>query len=132
MSEENKEKKKGGNPLWKPGMQSPFPAGRSKGVSLPEKTNRQRRNDAFMDLVRKFKPLQTLAIQAAVKILNDDEANDANKLKSSALIIGTYRDLIKDLYDKNYDDENAEAMNETDNMPRFSLRMINTEEDKAA
>jgi hypothetical protein len=129
---EVKEKKKVGSPLWYPGMESPNKKGRNPGIPTLEKTNRQRRNDAFMDLVRKFKPLQTLAIQAAVKILNDEEANDANKLKSSALIIGTYRDLIKDLYDKNYDDENAEAMNETDNMPRFSLRMINTEEDKAA
>ena len=76
-----------------------------------------------MSLVRKLKPIQTKAIQAAVNILDDKLASENGKLRSAALIIQTYKDLVKDLYDYRYDDEESEEIQQ-DNKPIFSLHMI--------
>lgn len=80
-----------------------------------------------MDLVRKFKPLQTKAIQAAVKIIDNNEAIDANKLKASALIISTYKSLLTEVYDLRYDEEEGEEIQKQNPAPVFSLKMINSE-----
>lgn len=98
--------------------------------ALPQrKTNRKLREAALMELVRKFRPLQTKAIQAAVKILDDERGTEASKLKAAALIIGTYKDLIKEVYDYRYDLEDAEEINkEEEPKPKFSLKMVNTGE----
>lgn len=122
------EKKKRGSPLMYKGMPALNPSGRPKKIFDKEKrTNRELRSEEFMGLVRKFRPHLTKAIQAAVKILDNKEANDQNKLKASALIISTYKDLVKELYDYRYDEEEAEEIQEK-NSPVFSLKIINNEE----
>lgn len=92
------------------------------------KTNREQRTDELMALIRKLKPLQTKAIQAAVKVIDNEEASDQNKLKSAALLISTYRGLLNEVFDYRYDNEEAEAIQEN-NGPVFSLRMIQNEND---
>jgi hypothetical protein len=62
-----------------------------------------------------------------VKILDNKEANDQNKLRASALIISTYKDLVKELYDYKYDNEEAEEIQQK-NAPVFSLKMITGDE----
>lgn len=95
------------------------------------KTNRELREQAFLELVRKFRPLQTKAIQAAVNILDNNQAADQNKLKASALIISTYKSLLAEVYDYRYDEEEAEAMQEANgNQAVFSLRVLEDKEDK--
>ena len=89
-----------------------------------KKSNRVLRQEELLSLVRKFKPIQTKAIQAAVKILDNNESNDASKLRAAALLIETHRALLKDLYDYRYDEEPAEAITEDPPMPKFSLKMI--------
>ena len=89
-----------------------------------KKTNRQRREESLLNLVRKFSGIQTKAIQAAVKILDNNESNDASKLRAAALIIETHRALLKDLYDYRYDEEPAEAITEDPPAPKFSLKML--------
>lgn len=129
LAEELEDKPKRGNPNFFPGMKSLNPAGRPKKVLEKEKkTNRILRSEEFMSLVRKFRPHLTKAIQAAVKILDNKEANDQNKLRASALIISTYKDLVKELYDYKYDNEEAEEIQQK-NAPVFSLKMI-TSDDK--
>lgn len=126
--QDNSEEKKRGNPSLYKGMPSLNPAGRPKKVLEKEKrTNRELRSDQFLQLVRKFKPHLTKAIQAAVSILDNKEANDQNKLKASALIISTYKDLIKDLYDYRYDNEEAEEIQQN-SATVFSLKMITGDE----
>ncbi len=97
------------------------PLGRSKS-----KSNRQLRQDEFLSLVRKFKPHLTKAVQAAVTILDSDKATESGKLRASALIISTYKDLLKDLYDYRYDEEDGEEIQEK--LPDFSLTMIEDDE----
>jgi len=99
------------------------PAGRSRVLDADKPTNRILREKALMELVRKFRPLQTKAIAAAVQILDNKEASENGKLRSAALIIQTYKDLIKDVYNHQYDDESAEEIQQ-ENKPIFSLRML--------
>lgn len=103
--------------------------GRPKIKDAEKPTNRSLREKSFLQLVRKFYPLQSQAIQVAAKIMNDEKASENGRLKGAALIITTYKDLLKDVYDYRYDEESAEPMQE-DNKPVFSLRMINSEQDK--
>jgi len=103
-------------------------AGRKKKTdedrNKEKKTNRQRREESLLNLVRKFSGIQTKAIQAAVKILDNNESNDASKLRAAALIIETHRALLKDLYDYRYDEEPAESITEDPPAPKFSLKML--------
>lgn len=101
--------------------------GRPRTVSLPKRTNREIRQDELMTLLRKLKPIQSKAIQSAVKVLDSSEAADANKLKASALIIQTYRQLLLDTFDYRYDDEGSEEVQEK-NVPLFSLKVLNQED----
>lgn len=134
MENENKEevkvKRPVGNPAWKPGF-SPNPGGKSKRGPLDKPlTNREVRSAELLSLVRKFKPLQSKAIQAAVKVIDSDEAADQNKLKASALLIQTYRQLLLDTFDFRYDDAETEEVNQ--NQPSFSLKLINSDEEQKA
>ena len=123
-AEETQEKRKVGNPQWQKGTASPNPNGRPKGLNREKKTNRTLRFESLLDLLRKFKPLQTKAIQAAVAILDDKEASENGKLRSAALIIQTYRELIKDAYMKEYDEEESEEIQQKNGGPVFSLRVL--------
>lgn len=127
---EQAEERRRGRKDWIKGMESPNKKGRGAGVSVPAKTNRELRSQALMELIRKFKPHVSKSIMSAVNIIDDNEANDANKLKASALIIGTYKDLLKDVYDHRYDTEENEEI-QANNGPVFSLKMIDPDE-KAA
>ena len=116
------EKKKRGNPTWGKGMQSPNPAGRPYNDDREKKTNRALREKAFVQLLRKFAPHQSKAVMTAVRVMDNAEASDQNKLKASALIIGVYKDLLKDAYHKDYDTDQGEEIQ--DNSPAFSLHYV--------
>jgi hypothetical protein len=122
-AEETQEKRKVGNPQWQKGTASPNPNGRPKGLNREKKTNRENRSAELLNLIRKFKPLQTKAIQAAVNILDNEEASENGKLRASAMIIQTYKELLKDLYDYRYDDEESEDIQQHNNV-KFSLHML--------
>lgn len=116
------EQPKRGNPQWGKGV-SGNPDGRPKVLDKDKKTNRTQRQQEFMGLVRKFKPHLAKAVKAAVDILDNPEASESGKLRSSALILQTYKDLVKELYDFRYDEEEAEEIQQS-NAPVFSLKMI--------
>lgn len=105
------------------------PSGRPPKDPTKIKTNREQRTDELMALIRKLKPLQTKAIQAAVKVIDKTDASDQNILKASALLLSTYRGLLNEVYDYRYDSEEAEAIQEN-NGPTFSLRMIDFDKEK--
>lgn len=121
-NEENKPRR--GNPNFWKGMPSLNPDGRPKVLDKDKKSNKTRRSESFLELVRKFRPHLSKAVMTAVTIMGDDKSSESGKLRASALIIQTYRELVKDLYDAKYDDEEAEAIQETDNRPVFSLKVI--------
>lgn len=122
--EEPQEKKATGFALNPDGINK---KGRPRMLRLPERTNREIRQSELISLVRKFKPLQTKAIQAAIKIIDSQDSNDSNKLRASALLIQTYRQLLLDTFDYRYDDEQSEEIQDK-NVPIFSLKIINTED----
>lgn len=124
----NPQEKKRGNPGWQPGV-SGNTAGRPKTIDRDKKTNRTLRQEEYLSLVRKFKPHLAKAIRAATNILDDPDASEAGKLRSSALILQTYKDLIRELYLTAYDDEEAEEIQEN-NKPVFSLRIIGEEKEE--
>lgn len=97
--------------------------------NLEKKTNRQIREQELLSLTRKFKPHVAKAVQAAVKIIDNPESADANKLKASALLIQTYRQLLLDTFDHRYDDSDAEGIQE-DNTPVFSLKVLDDSSEK--
>ena len=109
--------------------QSGNPMGRPRVKDIEKLTNRSLREKALLELIRKFRPLQTKAIQAAVNILDNKESADQNKLKSAALIISTYKSLLTEVYDYRYDEEEAEEMQAENQMPKFSLHVINKDEE---
>ena len=127
-AEETQEKRKVGNPQWTKGRSGNV-HGRPKGLNKEKKTNRENRSAELLNLIRKFKPLQTKAIQAAVNILDNEEASENGKLRASAMIIQTYKELLKDLYDYRYDDEESEDI-QANNSPVFSLRVLENSDKK--
>lgn len=124
---EEEQKRRRGNPQWSRGMPSPNSLGRPKVLNKEKKTNRELRGEELMNFVRKLKPHQTKAIQAAVGILDNKEASENGKLRASAMILQLYKDLVKDLYDFRYDDEGAEEIQQK-NAPVFSLKMLNSDD----
>lgn len=123
------EQTKRGNPAWGKGV-SGNPEGRPRVLDKDKKTNREIRGETLLHLVRKFRPHLTRAINAAVEILDNRESSETGRLKASALIITTYRDLVKDVYDLRYDDEEGTEIQEQNKMPTFSLHMIGGEDTK--
>lgn len=101
--------------------------GRPLVVDAEKPTNKSLRNKAFLQLLRKFAPLQTKAVQTAVNIMENEKSSEAGKLKASALIITTYQQLLKETYNYLYDDEDATPIQEENNKPVFSLRMLKPE-----
>jgi hypothetical protein len=125
--QEAKPKRKGNPMIYKghPGLPG---AGRPRLEAEREKpTNRVLRQKEFLSLVRKFRPYQTKAIQAVVKIIDNQESADQNKLKASAILLNEYRTLLKELYDAKYDEEQAEEIQQ-ENTPVFHLKMVSGEE----
>ena len=116
------------NPEWQKNMSSPNPAGRPKILDKDKKTNRTQRQEEFMSLVRKFKPHIAKAVKAAVSILESETASESGKLRASALILQTYQDLVKSLYDYRYDEEEAEEIQQS-NAPILSLTMVKTNQE---
>lgn len=122
-----KENTKRGNPNWTPG-QSANPNGRPKTIDRDKKTNREIRSAELLSLTRKLKPHLTRAIRAAIDILESKDASEAGKLRASALVIQTYRELIKDVFDRNYDDESAEEV-QPNSAAILSLTVVGTDKE---
>lgn len=118
----NVEKKKRGNPTWGKGMQSPNPAGRPIGDPREKMSNRSLREKSLMQLIRKFNPHIGKAVMTAVKIMDNEKASESNKLKAGVFITQTYRELLNEVYSKDYDDDQGEEIQ--DNSPAFSLHYI--------
>ena len=80
-----------------------------------------------MSLVRRFKPHMSKAIMTAVEIMENKESSEAGRLRASALLIQTYKELVSSLYDYRYDADEGEEIQQS-NAPVFSLKMIGKEE----
>jgi hypothetical protein len=92
---------------------------------IPEKpTNRYLRERELMGLLRKLKPHVAEAIMAAVNIMKNKEAAHANQLKAATILLDQYKQTMKEVYDKDYDEEEAEEVQQQQT-PLFSLKLVN-------
>lgn len=93
--------------------------------SLEKKNNKQLRMSAMLQLVRQLRPHLNKSIVTASRILDREDAKDADKLKAAALLVGMYREALKDAYDARYDTEDGESINKAlDITPVFSLTVL--------
>lgn len=90
-------------------------------------TNKEIREKEFLLLLRKLKPHISSAIGTAVKIMQNENSSEANRLKAASLLLQNYKEIMKDAYDPTYDEQEAEEINQ-ESVPVFSLKMINTED----
>jgi len=100
-------------------------SGRIKGSA--EMSRRSLKERELILLLRKIKPHMSDSIMTAARIMKNDESNDANKLKASALLISVYKELLKDAYDG---DEEAEGTEIQSNTPIFSLKIVGEDKSK--
>jgi hypothetical protein len=127
LPKENTEKRRG-NPNWEKGKSGNL-AGRPRVLDKDKKNNKQLRSDEFMSLVRKFKPHMSRAVMTAVEIMENKESSEAGRLRASALLIQTYKELVAQLYDYRYDSDEGEEIQQN-NAPIFSLRMVGGKEEE--
>jgi hypothetical protein len=80
--------------------------GRPVGTTKKNLANRKIKEEALLALLRKLKPHLTDAVKAATDIMNDATAKDVDRLRASATIITTYKQLIEDVYK---DEDGAES-----------------------
>lgn len=86
-------------------------------------TAKQIKQKEFLSLLRKLKPLLSKSVNAASKIIDDEDASEAGKLRAAALLIQTYKDLVKEVYEDS-DTEESAAEIDTNVAPVFSMRVI--------
>ena len=95
-------------------------------------TRREAKDKEMLTLARKLKPGAQVALKEALKILNNDKASEAAKLKAAEIYLKYFHLTVDKLYQPSGADELPEDQVEVsdvqpDNRPTFSLRMINTE-----
>ena len=113
------------NPLWKKGAASPNPNGRKGNKNSEGKTNKDLRTEELENMLNKLKPGMGKAIRCATQIIEDNASSESGKLRASALVITTYKELIKELYSEKYDEDAGKELDEDDDKaPVFSLRML--------
>lgn len=106
---------------FKGGVQAINTKGRPKNIE--KKNNKQLRMSAMLGLVRQLRPHIAKSIITASRILDSKDSADSSKLKAAALIIGIYKDTLKEAYDARYDTEDGEKI-QNDITPMFSLTVL--------
>lgn len=95
-------------------------------VNAPQKlTRRQLKDRELLLLLRKIKPHIADSILTAAKIMGDDKAQDANKLRAATLLLQQYKDLVDAVYSGKQDVEEDE--DENSHAAIFSLKVVNNE-----
>lgn len=92
-------------------------------------TNRQIREREFLSLLRKLKPLVAESINTAAKIMKNEEANDANKLKAAVILLDNYKAMVGQVYDVDHDEDENEPPQAAAPV-KFSLHVLEKPADK--
>lgn len=96
-------------------------------------TRREAKDKEFLTLARKLKPGAQVALKEALKILNNDKATEASKLKAAEIYLKYFTLVMDKLYAPSAADELPESETnvqdvQPDSRPVFSLKIINNEE----
>jgi hypothetical protein len=123
---EEKPKKTG----WRGPAGSINKAGRPPAPKGDKPTNRELRERELLMLLRKIKPHVADSVMQCVKIMKNEEASHMNQLKAATVILDAYRKLTLDMYDGEDPEAEGVEVQEQNNMPVFSLRVLENKEDK--
>lgn len=104
---------------------------RGRPLKKDEKTltRREAKDKEMLTLARKLKPGAQVALKEALKILNNDKASEAAKLKAAEIYLKYFHLTVDKLYQPSAADElpeeevKVEAV-QPDNRPVFSLKII--------
>ncbi|HRM83062.1 MAG TPA: hypothetical protein PLY99_11965 [Acidovorax temperans] len=109
---------------------------RGRPLKKDEKTltRREAKDKEMLTLARKLKPGAQVALKEALKILNNDKASEAAKLKAAEIYLKYFHLTVDKLYQPSGADELPEDQVEVtdvqpDGRPVFSLRMVSNPED---
>ena len=96
-------------------------------------TRREAKDKEMLTLARKLKPGAQVALKEALKILNNDKASEAAKLKAAEIYLKYFHLTVNTLYAPSAADEIPESETKVedvqpDNRPVFSLKIIGNEE----
>ena len=107
---------------------------RGRPLKKDEKTltRREAKDKEMLTRARKLKPGAQVALKEALKILNNDKASEAAKLKAAEIYLKYFHLTVDKLYQPSGADELPEDQVEVsdvqpDNRPVFSLKILNTE-----
>ena len=107
---------------------------RGRPLKKDEKTltRREAKDKEMLTLARKLKPGAQVALKEALKILNNDKASEAAKLKAAEIYLKYFHLTVDKLYAASGADEIPESETKVedvqpDNRPVFSLKILNTE-----
>ena len=110
---------------------------RGRPLKKDEKTltRREAKDKEMLTLARKLKPGAQVALKEALKILNNDKASEAAKLKAAEIYLKYFHLTVDKLYQPSGADELPEDQVEVtdvqpDNRPIFSLKMLPQPEEK--
>lgn len=94
-------------------------------------TRREIKEKEQMSILRKLKPHVSQAIVQAAKIMNNEKAAEASRLKACTIILENYKEIMGEVYEGNEEDEGEEIQSNTPKTA-FSLVMLpaKTEESK--
>mgnify|MGYP003610164426 CR=1 FL=1 len=108
---------------------------RGRPLKKDEKTltRREAKDKEMLTLARKLKPGAQVALKEALKILNNDKASEAAKLKAAEIYLKYFHLTVDKLYQPSGADEIPESETKVedvqpDNRPVFSLKIIGNEE----
>lgn len=98
-------------------------------------TRREAKDKEMLTLARKLKPGAQVALKEALKILNNEKASEAAKLKAAEIYLKYFTLTMDKLYAPSGADELPEEQTKVedvqpDNRPVFSLKMLPTPEEK--
>ena len=97
-------------------------------------TRREAKDKEMLTLARKLKPGAQIALKEALKILNNEQASEAAKLKAAEIYLKYFHLTVDKLYAPSAADELPEEEMkiqdvQPDNRPVFSLKILHSEED---
>ena len=92
-------------------------------------TRREAKDKEMLTLARKLKPGAQVALKVALKILNNDKASEAAKLKAAEIYLKYFHLTVDKLYQPSGADELPEGQTKVEDVqpqhkPAFSLHML--------
>lgn len=110
---------------------------RGRPLKKDEKTltRREAKDKEMLTLARKLKPGAQVALKEALKILNNEQASEAAKLKAAEIYLKYFTLTMDKLYAPSAADELPEDQTKVedvqpDNRPVFSLKIIQNQEEQ--